>query len=148
MKDRLEAIRALLEDASDKAVDLVKDEARKILIADPELEEFIMAMGSCFFTAKKLGKYDALSYTDEEFDELSDSGFEFAHNYGMIDEEHDMYKDFFDMVGELNSEFKVCGYPVRFKADTKEVHDWGDTTKNPVVYEKLDELDDEVWGMM
>jgi len=149
MNDRLKALQKeyddALNDASDKAVDLVKDEARKILIADPDLEEFVMAMGSCFFTAKKDGKYNALSYTDEEFDELSDAGFEFACSYGLIDDNLDMYKSFFDMVDELNSDFNVCGYPVRFKADTKEVHNWGDTSKDPIVYEKLD---DEVWGLL
>jgi hypothetical protein len=38
------------------------------------------------------------------------------------------------MIDDLDEDFKVTGYPVRFTADSDEVHDWGDTIKDPVVY--------------
>ena len=46
----LKEIQDLMQTASDKAVELVKSEALKILQADPDLDEFVMAMGGCFFT--------------------------------------------------------------------------------------------------
>ena len=123
--------------ASDLAVEAVKYGAREILKNDPNLHEFIMAMGSCFFTIKDGGKYDILQMTDEEYEAWCDSD-EYVYSYnGIIDNDrNDFQKEFFDNVDELNEKFNVCGYPVRFTATSKEVHDWGDTQKNPVVYEE------------
>jgi len=41
------------------------------------------------------------------------------------------------LIDELNEKFNVCGYPVRFTANSKEVHNWGDTRKNPVQHEEM-----------
>lgn len=92
-----------------------------------------MAMGSCFFTYKEGGKYDIYSYTNEEADKMDEDGYEW---YGACDGIlHDNFQpEFIEMVDELNERFHVLGYPVRFKANSKEVHDWGDTRKNPVDY--------------
>lgn len=122
----LREIDQLFSGASDLAIALIKDEARKILKADPNLHEFIMAMGGCFFTRKEGGKYDINQMTDDEWDEWVE-----------IDYSHDFQKEFFKMVDGLNEDFKVMGYPVRFTATSKEVHHWGDTRKDPVVYEEM-----------
>lgn len=73
---KTDAIDELWDKASDLAIKLVKDEARKILQADPDLDEFVMAMGSCFFTYKEGGKYDIYSYTNEEADKMDEDGYE------------------------------------------------------------------------
>jgi hypothetical protein len=134
MKAIMKKIDKLYDQASDLAVEAVMNEAREILKADPNLHEFIMAMGRCFFTVKDGGKYDINSYTDEEYDEWSDSD-DFVYSYnGIIDDDHGFQKEFFDNVFELNDRFQVMGYPVRFTATSKPVHSWGDTRKNPVKY--------------
>lgn len=119
------------------AIELVKSEARKILRADPDLHEFIMAMGSCFFTIKEGGKYDLLGYTDKEWDEWCESDDYVNVNYNIIGDDVDYQPEFFEMVNQLNQDLKVMGYPVRFTATSKEVYDWGDTIKDPVKYEEL-----------
>ena len=119
------------------AIDIVINQARIILQNDPNLYEFIMAMGGCFFTIKDGGKYDVLSYTDEEWDEYCYSDEYVRSFYGIIDDD-DFQREFFDLVEKLDDMFKVKGYPVRFTATSKEVHDWGDTIKNPVIYEERD----------
>lgn len=133
----LEVIETLFDNASNAAVDLVKKEARKILQADDGLFEFIMAMGSCFFTIKDGGKYDTSEMSDEEYEAWEESD-DYLYSYkGMVEndrEDEPFQPEFFDMVDNLNEKFNVCGYPVRFTADSREVHDWGDTRKNPVIY--------------
>ena len=139
VKQAIEKINALVADADDRAIYLIKKEARRILREDPNLDEFIMAMGSCFFTIKEGGAYDPDTMTDEEWEEWMDSD-EYVYSYkGIIDNDpkHPFQKEFFDMVDDFNEQFSVCGYPVRFKAETKEVHNWGDTRKDPIKWEKL-----------
>jgi hypothetical protein len=138
----------LFEQASNLAIALIEIEARKILAADPDLHEYIMAMGSGFFTAKEGGKYDLHSYTDEQADKLFDEDFPFADKGLIMDTDHTqgigcqpgvfMFKEFFNMVDGLNERFNVCGCPMRFTATSEVVSHWGDTRKNPVIYkEKL-----------
>lgn len=126
----------MFEDASDLAIKLIKDEARKILKADDGLDEFVMAMGSCFFTYKDGGKYDIFAYTDEQLDQMDEDGHDwYGAQNGIL---HDRFQpEFMDMIDDLNEKFNVCGYPVRFTANSKEVHDWGDTRKNPVQHEEM-----------
>jgi hypothetical protein len=129
----------IYDKASDMAVGLVIQEARNILKKDNGLHEFIMAMGTCFFTAKECGKYDPMSYSDEEAERLWEEGFQFADkSMIMRNNSLEIFIDFFEMVEDLNFKFKVCGYPTRFTATSKEVHDWGDTRKDPVVYEEVE----------
>jgi hypothetical protein len=132
-KTTLKKIDDLLKSADELVIQLVKDEARKILKADDGLHEFIMAMGGCFFTLKDGGKYDDKEMSDEEWEEWTESD-DYVRFYKGILDDKDYQKEFFDMVDDLNNEFKVCGYPVRFTATSQEVYDWGDTIKDPVVY--------------
>ena len=97
-----------------------------------------MAMGSCFFTTKVGGKYDWISMSEEQADEWFESPDYVREFNGMINDEN-FQQEFFSMVEDLDDKFKVKGYPVRFKANSKLVHDWGDTRKDPVKYEPLEE---------
>ena len=126
----------MFDRASDLAIQLVIDEARKILRADDDLDEFVMAMGSCFFTYKHGGKYDIFAYTDELIDQMDEAGCDWYGAYdGIL---HDRFQpEFMDLIDDLNEKFNVCGYPVRFTANSKEVHNWGDTRKNPVQHEEM-----------
>ena len=131
---KLKRIEDLQEEASEMAVKIVIDEARKILKDDDGLFEFVMAMGGCFFTIKDGGKYDMMNLTDEAYEEWCESDDYVNVHHGIIDEKAtDFQEEFFDMVDDLD-EFNVTGYPVRFTADSDEVHDWGDTIKDPVIY--------------
>ena len=136
-KHEFDKLEAVYEAVSDKAVKIVIKAARQILQNDPDLDEFVMAMGACFFTIKEGGKYDALNLSDEEYDEWCESPDYVREYQGMIDDEN-FQKEFFDIVDELDDKYKVKGYPTRFQANSKEVHEWGDTHLNPVVYKPLD----------
>ena len=137
MKAMMKKINDLFDQASNLAIEGIKNEAREILKDDPNLDEFIMAMGSCFFTLKEGGKYDIMSYTDDEWDEWCESDEYVSSYYNNIGDDCNFQTEFFEMVDDLNEKFNVMGYPVRFTATSKEVHDWGDTIKDPVVYEEL-----------
>lgn len=136
VKQAIEKINALVADADDRAIYLIKKEARRILREDPNLDEFVMAMGGYFFTIKEGGKYDINTMTDEEWDEWTESD-DYVHEYNGIIDSENFQEEFNDMVNEFDNQFKVCGYPVRFKAETQEVHHWGDTIKDPIKWEKL-----------
>ena len=60
----------------------------------------------------------------------------YVRSYNGIIDDNDFQREFFDLVEKLDYIFKVKGYPVRFTANSKYVHEWGDTIKNPVVYEE------------
>ncbi len=137
MKAIMAEIDKLFDRASDLAVQAVVNEAREILKADDGLHEFIMAMGGCFFTIKDGGKYDALNtMDDDEYDDWCESDEYVNVHHGIIDNvATDFQQEFFDNVDDLNEKFNVMGYPTRFTATSKEVHEWGDTMKDPVVYE-------------
>lgn len=135
LKKKLKHIEMLQEEASNMAVKIVIDEARKILNDDDGLFEFIMAMGACFFTIKEGGKYDVMHLSDDDYEVWCESDDYLNIHGNIIDEQStDFQKEFFDMVDDLNTDFNVCGYPVRFTAKSEEVHDWGDTIKDPVIY--------------
>lgn len=122
-KKKLEESENLRAEASDLAVEHIKTEAKKILKADSDLNEFIMAMGTCFFNAKSKGKYNPYSYSDEEIEKIYDTAILCGFDTLIINDER-FQKEFFDMVEDLDMEFNVKGYPVRFKADGNEIHDW------------------------
>ena len=124
LTEELEKIDRLVDDASDRALYIIKREARKILREDTNLEEFIMAMGSCFFSIKLGGKYDTASYTDEEWEVWCDSDEYVSTYYNNITSDDNFQQEFFDLVNDLDLKFKVCGYPVRFTANGPDVHDW------------------------
>lgn len=139
IKEKLDDLSKQFDEEAEKlsmnAIELVINQARIILQNDPNLHEFVMAMGSCFFTVKDGGKYDPNSYTDEGWDDFCESDEYVRSFHGIIDDD-DFQREFFDLVDKLDKMFKVKGYPVRFTANSKYVHDWGDTIKNPVVYEE------------
>ena len=142
MEATMKTIEKMWIGASDLAIKLIKNEAREILIDDPDLDEFIMAMGSCFFTLKEGGKYDSNSYTDEEWEEYCESDEYVSSYYNNIGNDDNFQEKFFEMIDDLDEKFNVMGYPVRFTAKSKEVHDWGDTIKDPVKYEDLEGNDE------
>ena len=124
MKATMKTINKLFNRASDLAIEAIKNEAREILKADDGLHEFVMAMGSCFFTYKEGGKYDMFSYTDEQIDQMDDDDDHdwYGAQNGIL---HDRFQpEFMEMVDELNEKFNICGYPVRFTANSKEVYDF------------------------
>lgn len=138
----LAEIEEAFESASDNAVRIVCSEAREILKADDGLDEFIMAMGGCFFTIKEGGKYDTREMTDEEYEAWEESDDYLYSHAGIVENDRrdePFQESFFDMVDDLVERFNVTGFPVRFTAKSLNVHNWGDTTKNPVVY--VDTLD-------
>ena len=131
----LEKIGELYSRADDLILDLVRSEARKILVNDPELDEFVMGMGSCFFTAKEGSKYDINSYDYDTFEEYVENGGVIAGNQMIIHNDHcteilliapdvGFYKDFFEMVDDLNEKSHVKGFPMRLKADGSEINKW------------------------
>lgn len=124
MTEELEKIDRLMDDASDRAIYIIKREARKILRNDPNVEEFVMAMGSCFFTINDKGKYSSSSYTDEEWEVWCDSDEYVRTYYDIISDGDNFQTDFFTMVNDLDAKFTVCGYPVRFAAEGEERYDW------------------------
>jgi hypothetical protein len=135
-KDTLNTIEKLFDKASNLAIEVIESEARRILKSDPDLHEYIMAMGSGFFTAKEGGKYDLNSYTDAQADKIFDENLPLADKGLIMDQELPMFKEFFNMVDDLNERFNVCGCPMRFTANSEVVRDWGDTRKNPVTYKE------------
>jgi hypothetical protein len=123
MNAKIKRVNELWEKASNLAIKGIIEEARKILKADNDLNEFIMAMGSCFFTYKELSKYDIFAYTDEEYEQMSADGHDwYGARDGIL---HDRFQpEFMEMVDDMNERFHVFGYPVRFTADGEEIHVW------------------------
>lgn len=133
--DTLRKINELYDYAQKLEIELIESEARKILMADPDLDEFIMAMGRAFFTYKAGGKYDLFSYTDEELiamEEGDDPRIEFIYgnntgglgNEGGIIHNENFQKEFFDMIDDMNSQSNVMGYPMRFTANGPVKNKW------------------------
>lgn len=81
------------------AVNLIESEARKVLSTHSNsLQEFIMAMGSAFFT-NRLG--DVISYGQLKY-----------------------LKSIEDMINKLNTDHNICGIPMRFTASGKRNSNW------------------------
>jgi len=77
---------------------LVESEARKILLAHPNLKEFIMAMGSAFFTDRQ-----------DRVVAISDKSY---------------LKPFDEMICRLDEICRVKGTPMRFTATGKPITNW------------------------
>ncbi len=86
--------------AKDRVYDLLIERieilARLYLTDNPKLKEFIMAMGTCFFTYKR--------------------GNETAHDIECPEIEA--------ILSEYNEVFKLTGEPMRFTAKGKKITDW------------------------
>lgn len=83
--------------ARDIAMQLIEQRARRILVTHPNLDEFIMGMGSWFFT-RKGGEIivDPLGYM----------------------------KPISDIIDEWDAYLKLTGEPMRFTAEGETVTDW------------------------
>lgn len=86
---------------------LIETRARKILVAHPSLDEFVMAMGGWLFT--RHGSDDNIS------------DIELSHIPGYVRSFANMMDEFSDM------ELKVTGEPMRFTATGPVVKMWGVT---------------------
>jgi len=126
MKAAMKKINKLFDNVSNLAIEAIKNEARKILKADPDLYEFVMSMGGCFFTIKEGGKYDVTEYTDEEWEKWCEGNdyVNVSFDYIIDNVQTNFQKEFFENVDDLNEKFNVMGYPVRFTATSKEVYVW------------------------
>lgn len=101
------------EKASDLASDIVEKMARKILTDHNELDEFIMAMGSYFFTYKE-GGVDLQPITQK----MNKS---FSYYY----EDSEPYlKPLNDFIGEWDKRLKITGDAMRFTAKGQKITDW------------------------
>lgn len=100
--------------ASKCASEYVEQEARKILVEHPELNEFVMAMGSWHFSWK-VGATDDKGIVIEEYmnNVILDGEIEF------IDDSDLAY-----FMAEWDSVLKITGEPMRFTAKGKMRRDW------------------------
>ncbi len=100
------------EKAEKTASEVVEKMARQILREHPELNEFVMAMGTYFFTYKEGGNLDPIS-----------SKMNSSYNYVYYDTEP-FLKPLNDFIGEWDSRLKITGDAMRFTADGIKVTDW------------------------
>lgn len=103
----------LYKKSSDLAADVVEKMARKILTDHNELEEFIMAMGSYFFTYKD-GSADLQPMTQK---------MNKSWNYYYEDSEPYL-KPLNDFISEWDKRLKITGYAMRFTAKSEKITDW------------------------
>jgi hypothetical protein len=97
-KINIENISKLYDAARKEALIAVEGMAREILTKHSNLDEFVMAMGTCFFTEKKTGqiKYDIPLYT----------------------------KDLMTFIDKWDEYLKITGEPMRFTAAGKKITNW------------------------
>jgi len=100
------------EKAEKTASEVVEKMARQILREHPELNEFVMAMGTYFFTYKEGGILDPIS-----------SKMNSSYNYVYYDTEP-FLKPLNDLIGEWDSRLKITGDAMRFTADGIKITDW------------------------
>ena len=122
-KIQLDDVHKLWDKADSLATDYIRQEARTILQSDYHLDEFIMGMGGCFFTAKQEGLYDIAKYSDEGLDEINENDGLLADN-NLHMPVNDFQTDFMNMIDELNDKFNSMGFPMRFTANGKEENNW------------------------
>jgi hypothetical protein len=102
-KETLKLINDYYESASDLAIKLIESEARQILKNNSKLDEFVMCMGSFFFTDEKPIDSSPNKIIDERD----------------LDE-----PEFYNLIWELNEQFHVTGCPMRFTAIGKVITNW------------------------
>ncbi|MDR1202698.1 MAG: hypothetical protein LBL58_13880 [Tannerellaceae bacterium] len=93
--------------------------ARKVLKEHSHLDEFVIAMGSCFFTTKNIsssgcgnGIVDLREqYMKEDYSYSSKLTFKY-------------FKPLDDFLGEWNDVFKLTGEGIRFRAEGEIITDW------------------------
>jgi len=102
-KRHLDLINNWFDLASIHAITAIETEARYILEQRLELDEFVMAMGSFFFTSKDRNNPSPNNVIDEK--DLNEP-------------------EFYEMVWKLNDKFNCCGHPMRFKAGLPTINNW------------------------
>lgn len=90
----------------------VEKEARKILFEHSRYKEFIMAMGSCFFTTAEKGE------TVDLLRQVYRNG---GYSYELTYRYFGQLQKIFD---EWNPYLKLTGEPMRFTATGKMIKDW------------------------
>lgn len=100
------------EKAGKTASEVVEKMARQILREHPELNEFVMAMGTYFFTYKDGGNLDTIS-----------SKMNSSYNYVYYDTEP-FLKPLNNFISEWDSRLKITGDAMRFTANGIKVTDW------------------------
>lgn len=106
------------EIARQMAVDEMIRLARKILKKYPHLDEFVIAMGTCFFTLKdKFGSvYDNhISMREQYMKKDYSYGTRLTYQY---------FKPLDEFISEWNEIFKLTGEGIRFKAEGEIITDW------------------------
>lgn len=104
---KLRKVFDLYTEADKIALDWIEEGARKVLKICPSLDEYIMGMGSAFFTLK-----------NEDY-HLTATGYDYG--------EAKVPKtaiDFLEWVEELNDMFNSKGAPMRFTAKGPKITDW------------------------
>lgn len=96
-KGTLKDVEKLYLQACETALQLIEQRARRILVQHPNLDEFVMCMGSWFFTRKNgENTLEPLGYM----------------------------KPLADIFDEWDNLLKLTGTPMRFTATGKTVTDW------------------------
>lgn len=89
----------------------VEKEARKIMKQHPNLVEFIMAMGTCFFVDKNGNN---ISLTTEVYKNYS---YSWKYTFKYFTKLHKIFDEFDEI-------YKLSGEPMRFTATSKITKDW------------------------
>ena len=103
--------------ACNLGIQRVEKLARTILRNHPQYDEFIMGMGSCFFTlkGKEAGKGDIVSTVSRRMND--------SYNYVHYDT-YKYFKPLNDFIGKWDAYLKLTGEAMRFTAKGKKVTDW------------------------
>lgn len=96
--------------AEDIALEIVVHKARKILTTHPYLDEFVMCMGTWFFT-RKLGTKDDLNMLVRKGKNDIAEFCQYMHPVR-------------DFISEWDNAFKLTGTPIRFTATGPVVTNW------------------------
>lgn len=99
--------------SSNLASDIVEKMARKILIEQPELDEFIMCMGDYFFTYKNSDAH--LMPITQKMNK------NFKYDY--VDTEP-FLKHLNDLLGKWDNVLKITGDSMRFTAEGEKITNW------------------------
>lgn len=121
MQELIDKLRKQQIEAYTVIEDAVKQSARKLLRENPELDEFISAMGGIVITAKKGGRFDLNTCeTDEEYEAIR----EFVNSSGFIEES--AFPEFFSDMAKLEQLYvnSTHSLGVRFTAYGPEITDW------------------------
>jgi hypothetical protein len=87
--------------------------ARTILRNHPQYNEFVMAMGTYFFTLKG---------SDNNVDTIT-SSMNASYNY-VYNDTYKYFKPLNDFIGEWDKYLKLTGEPMRFTVKGKKVSNW------------------------